>query len=99
MIESKVCLTMKPFTVPGSVYEFSSPAPAACPVPPQQFAIPTPQHQDVSVFSKPYIAPREFQLSEIPAEDLLKMCEEFKAEVFNRAGKADFLLSSTGEAK
>lgn len=35
----------------------------------------------------PTIGPRPFLLSEIPFETLSKMCDEFKAEVFKRAGK------------
>jgi len=39
---------------------------------------------------------RTFDLSEIPAETLDKMCYEFKREVFKRAGKSMLPIGGSG---
>lgn len=99
MIDSNVSFKISPFAVPNSVVEYNNQgayAAAASPqVAPSFQAAPQPVTEE---YMRPYIAPRQFQLSEIPASDLLLMCEEFKREVFDRAGKSEYLLTSVAGA-
>ena len=98
MIESNVSMKLEGFEVPSMAIEFdrykAQPV-APCAVAPSQYP------QQAPVPSNEWIAPslprRQFLLSEIPSETLLKMCEDFKNEVFKRAGKSDFLLSQVAE--
>lgn len=84
--KTTVTIELIPFAVPSSVTEKQSQVPAFPPMPvqapaPQRFG--SEQHE----WSEPYIGQREFKLSELSAETLHEMCDEFRSEVFKRAGK------------
>lgn len=94
MIESDVSVTLQSFGVPELAYEFdprtAAPGPAvACPTP-TQYAQP-PSNEWVA----PTLSARRFQLSEVPADVLYKMCGDFTEEVFKRAGKSGYLRTTT----
>ncbi len=95
MIESKVNIKLEGFEVPSMAIEFDKYKAVPCAVAPSQYP------QQAPVPSNEWIAPtlsrRQFLLSEVPPETLLKMCEDFKKEVFKRAGKSDFLLNQVAE--
>ena len=42
-------------------------------------------------YHEPQLKGRAFRLSELDENTLLRMCEDFKREVFRRAGKIEFL--------
>lgn len=85
MTESHISIKLENFTVPKTVSEKQRPIPAYAP---QAVAIPP---EDWDVWKAPILSARLFQLSEIPAVTLLKMCEDFKEEVFKRAGKSSYI--------
>lgn len=89
MIESNVSIKLESFEVPSLAREFNRFNPQQAPA--------VQQHPQQAPTPNEWIAPnltnRQFQLSEIPAHMLLRMCEEYKKEVFKRAGKSDYLLS------
>ena len=80
MIESNVSIKLQSFEVPSLVQEQCSHAPAPCAPAPRQ-APPMPGEY-LADWVAPSLSPRQFQLSEVPAETLEKMCEDFKKEVF-----------------
>tara|TARA_R110000744_G_scaffold73443_1_gene146984 strand:- start:1598 stop:2053 length:456 start_codon:yes stop_codon:yes gene_type:complete len=76
-------MKLEGFEVPSMANEFdrykAKPAPCAfAPVPSNEWIAPKLSH-------------RQFLLSEIPPETLLEMCEDFKKEVFKRAGKSTIM--------
>ena len=85
MIESKISIRLASFEVPSLVREAGPAAKMSGP--------PCAVAPAVSQWYAPALSPREFQLAEIPSEELLKMCEDFKKEVFKRAGKSKDLLA------
>lgn len=91
MIESNVSMKLEGFEVPSTAIEFdrykAQPMAAPC------SQAPVPSNEWIA----PSLSRRQFLLSEIPPETLLKMCEDFKKEVFKRAGKSDFLLNPVAE--
>ena len=91
MTTSNVSINLAAFIVPSSVMEerkYSVMAQHAPSVYPGDAAV-------MPEFAAPAIAPRQFFLSEIPADDLLKMCDDFADEVFKRAGKTNPTLLTT----
>lgn len=79
-----VTVLLCPFSVPTHVTEQRA-VPMATATPPKP-----------DEYVPPCISTRSFYLSEIPAETLLEMCEDFKQEVFKRAGKIDPSKTSHG---
>lgn len=73
-ITAKIDMKLKCFIVPNSICEDLPPVPSE----PVFFVV---GHEPVTL-------PRTFKLSEIPAETLYELCEEFKTEIFKRAGKS-----------
>jgi len=93
MINSNISIKLAAFIVPDRVAEAVDYPKAQPPAPGPAGAPPAvcPSEYAPAKFYPPAIAPREFLLSEVPPESLLKMCEDFKAEIFKRAGKSDYL--------
>lgn len=93
MINSNISIKLAAFIVPDRVAEAvdCKKAPGAAPCAPSNVASPVIEPYNPCEFHPPAIAPRAFLLSEVPPESLLKMCEDFKAEIFKRAGKSDYL--------
>lgn len=94
MINSNVSVKLQSFEVPSLVQEVDPYRPvASCSPQPMQPSYPQAAPVPSNEWIAPSLSPRQSQLSEVPAETLEKMCEDFKQEVFKRAGKSDHLLS------
>lgn len=91
MINSNISIKLAAFIVPNSAAEFVDYSQAFAPGPAGAPPATAPVARDPADFYPPAIAPRQFLLSEVPPESLLKMCEDFKAEIFKRAGKSSYL--------
>jgi hypothetical protein len=87
MTTANIKVKLEPFLVPSSAREarqiripgVAQPSSAFAPVAPV----------DPSAFQQLNIQPRDFNLSELDGETLDEMCNEFRREVFKRAGKPD----------
>ena len=80
-MKTSIAIELQAFAVPTSVREKISPHPTVAPVAPS-----VDPHSDLP-YNKPFIGMREFNLEELDADTLSKMCDEFRNEVFKRAGK------------
>lgn len=78
-MEVKISLKIKPLDVPHVLNEDLSKV--AQPAPPP---VPGPAGS-----SAPYIGPRMLNPSELDADDLGRLCSDYRAELFKRAGKKD----------
>lgn len=97
-MEVKVSLKIKPLDVPHVLNEDRAlvvqPVPAVAP-----------QRQRVegevwpATMAAPYIAPRLVWLSKMDADDLSRLCNDYRAELFKRAGKEDPELSRPQSAQ
>ena len=76
-MKTKISIELKPFSVPALVDEVVSPAPAAPALPC------TPMHA-----LEPRPCARSYLLSELSPDDLETLCDEFRREVFKKAGKS-----------
>lgn len=81
MPKCNIEVKLLPFEVPYVALEGAPSAPAA---PPAELV--PPQHDD-RTWCDPSVGQRRFLLSELPVEALQGMCNDFKREVFKRAGK------------
>ncbi len=92
MVESKIGVKINAFEVPSLAYElydsehYQAPQPAAA-VPAGYPAVSA--HNQVCSWSEPKLSPRQFKLSELDTNTLDHLCEQFRAEVFKRAGRID----------
>lgn len=76
-MKTKIEINLLPFDVPDFVMEKREPAPApAAPALPESAA-------------RPIRHAITLHLKEMPAETLSKMCDEYRKEVFKKAGKTD----------
>ena len=81
-MKTNIQINLTPFSVPNVVTEIGTlPVTAYATAP----AAPTP----CDTYNKPFITSRQFNLEELDEVTLSNMCDEFRAEIFRRAGKPD----------